>query len=61
MLQAVTDAKTMLTEINLFDAVDVAKGPIAIIKLPFRMKPAYHGSWQDVSLIKPSGLVGKGS
>ena len=61
VLQALTDAKTMLTEVNLFEATNVAKGPVAVIKLPFRMKPAYHGSWQDASLIKPSGLVGKGA
>ena len=57
IVQAATDAQTNLTELNLFEATDIAKGPIATIKLPFHMKPAYHGSWADGSVVKPSGLV----
>ena len=55
--QAATNSQTMLTELNLFEATNVAKGPIATVKLPLRLKPAYHGSWADAKLIKPSGLV----
>ena len=57
IVQAATDAQTNLTELNLFEATNIAKGPIAAIKLPFHMKPAYHGSWADGSLVRPSGLV----
>jgi len=53
ILQAATDSRTMLTELNLFEATNIAKGPIATVKLPFRMKPALHGSWADGSLVKP--------
>jgi carotenoid cleavage dioxygenase len=56
IIQAATDATTMLTELNLFEATAIAQGPIATIRLPFRMKPAYHGSWADSALIKPTGL-----
>ena len=59
IIQAATDSTTMLTELNLFEATDIAKGPIATIKLPFRMKPAYHGSWADGALVRPSGLVAR--
>jgi carotenoid cleavage dioxygenase len=57
IVQAATDANTLLTELNLFDATEIAKGPIATIKLPVHLKPAYHGSWADGALVKPSGLV----
>ena len=57
IVQAATDSTSMLTLLNLFEATEIAKGPIAMVKLPFRMKPAYHGSWADGALVKPSGLV----
>jgi len=57
IVQAATDGATSLTELNLFDATSIAKGPIATVKLPVHLKPAYHGSWADGSLVKPSGLV----
>lgn len=56
IIQAATNAVSMLTEVNLFEATAIANGPIATIKLPLRLKPAFHGSWADGSLIKPSGL-----
>jgi carotenoid cleavage dioxygenase len=52
ILQAATDGRTMLTELNLFEATSIAKGPIATVKLPLRLKPAYHGSWADGALVK---------
>ena len=55
--QAATDSETLLTELNLFVATDIASGPIATVKAPLHLKPAYHGSWFDGSLIQPSGLV----
>ena len=57
IVQAATNSETMLTEVNLFEATAIARGPIAVVKLPLRLKPPYHGSWADASRIKPSGLV----
>ncbi len=45
IVQALTNGTTMLTELNVFVATDIARGPIATAKLPLRLKPAYHGSW----------------
>lgn len=52
--QAATDTETLLTELNLFDATDIAKGPIATVRTPLHMKPAYHGNWFDGALIRPA-------
>ena len=57
IVQAGTDSQTMLTLLNLFEATRVSAGPIATIRLPVRMKPAYHGAWVDASRIRPSGLL----
>ncbi len=57
IVQALTNGQTMLTEVNLFEATNIAKGAIATEELPLRLKPAYHGSWSDAALVKPSGLV----
>lgn len=56
IIQAATDTTTMLTELNLFEALAIAKGPIATIRLPFRMKPAIHTSWADGALVRSPGL-----
>jgi len=56
ILQALTNGETMLTELNVFEATRIARGPIATVKLPLRMKPAYHGSWAEAARVKPSGL-----
>lgn len=53
VIQACTNGETMLTELNLFEATNISKGPVATIKVPIRLKPAYHGSWADWTLIKP--------
>jgi carotenoid cleavage dioxygenase-like enzyme len=45
IVQALTNGQTMLTEVNLFEATRISRGPIATVKLPLRLKPAYHGSW----------------
>ena len=45
IVQAVTDGQAMLTNLNVFDATRIAKGPIATIRLPMRLKPAFHGTW----------------
>ena len=54
---AATDTETLLTELYLFDATAIAKGPIATVRTPVHLKPAYHGNWFDGALITPSGLV----
>lgn len=53
IIQAATDGTSMQTLVNLFEATNLSKGPIATIKMPVRLKPAYHGSWADGSKIKP--------
>jgi carotenoid cleavage dioxygenase len=57
VVQALTNSQTMLTELNLFEATEISKGPVATVKLPLRLKPAYHGSWSAASLLKPSDLT----
>ena len=57
IVQALTNGQSMLTEVNLFEATEIARGPIATVKLPLRLKPAYHGSWSDAAFIKPTGRV----
>jgi carotenoid cleavage dioxygenase-like enzyme len=49
--QAATDTDTTLTELNLFEATNIGKGPIATIRTPVHLKPAYHGNWFDVAEI----------
>lgn len=56
--QALTNADTQLTELNLFDATHIERGPIATVKMPLRMKPAYHGSWAESGRVKSSSLAG---
>lgn len=56
IIQALTNRRTMRTELNLFVATEIRTGPIATVKLPLRLTPAYHGSWSDARHVKPSGL-----
>lgn len=55
--QAVTDSQAMLTSVNIFDATRIAKGPIATIRLPMRLKPAFHGTWAEAPRVKRSPLT----
>lgn len=57
IVQALTNGDTLRTELNLFEATRIGKGPIATAKLPLRLKPAYHGSWASAALVQPSGLA----
>jgi len=59
ILQALTNGETLLTELNLFDATHIARGPLATVKLPLRLKPAYHGSWAEAARVKPANLTEK--
>lgn len=57
---AATDTDTLLTELLLFEATQLARGPIATIRTPVHMKPAYHGNWFDAAQIGASGPAARG-
>ncbi|MXP26602.1 lignostilbene alpha-beta-dioxygenase [Altererythrobacter indicus] len=38
---------TNYSDLCIFEAMDVAKGPIARIKLPLRLRQGLHGNWAD--------------
>jgi len=35
------------SELLLFEALEVAKGPIATIRIPIQMRFGLHGNWAD--------------
>jgi carotenoid cleavage dioxygenase-like enzyme len=39
------------SDLLLFDALDVAKGPIATIRIPVRLRFGLHGNWADAAEI----------
>jgi carotenoid cleavage dioxygenase-like enzyme len=39
------------SDLLIFDALDIAKGPIATVKIPIRLRFALHGNWADASAI----------
>jgi carotenoid cleavage dioxygenase-like enzyme len=59
-VQALTNGETMRTELNLFEATSITKGPLATVKLPLRLRPAYHGSWAESARVKSASLSGEG-
>ncbi|KAJ6009633.1 hypothetical protein N7522_004649 [Penicillium canescens] len=42
----------------LFDALDITKGPIAEIKLPFKLMDGLHGSWVDGKEVEAARKAG---
>ncbi|OZD06581.1 hypothetical protein CH275_10250 [Rhodococcus sp. 06-235-1A] len=52
LIQAATVSESR-TDILLFDAQDISRGPLATLKIPVRLKPLYHTSWSDVAEIVP--------
>jgi carotenoid cleavage dioxygenase-like enzyme len=40
--------ETRLTEMLVLDASSVDKGPLAVVKLPLRIPPGFHGIWLDL-------------
>jgi carotenoid cleavage dioxygenase len=60
IVQALTNGETNLTELNLFEATNIARGPLATVKLPLRLRPAYHGSWAESARVKPARLNAEG-
>jgi carotenoid cleavage dioxygenase len=51
LLTLVNRFETMLNELLLFDARDLAAGPIATIKLPVRLRNGIHGNWVPAHLM----------
>ncbi|KAK7709615.1 transcriptional regulatory protein rco1 [Botryosphaeria dothidea] len=39
-------------DVVILDALDVAKGPVAVIHLPFKLKLGLHGNWVDAREIR---------
>lgn len=37
----------MRNDVLLFDALEVAKGPVAVLKLPLRLRMGLHGNFVD--------------
>jgi carotenoid cleavage dioxygenase len=37
------------SELLLFDALEVARGPIATIQIPIRMRFGLHGNWAEAA------------
>lgn len=38
---------TMLSELHILDAENIAAGPVAKVKLPVRLRQGVHGHWVD--------------
>ncbi len=51
LLTYVWDRTTDRSSLAVFDALDVAKGPIAEVELPVRVPFGFHGYWLDESLL----------
>lgn len=46
------NAKTKVQELQVFDALDINKGPVARIKLPRRLPPGFHACWMKPSQVE---------
>lgn len=51
LVQLATRIQEMRTDVLLFDALHIEAGPLAVIRLPLRLRPGYHGCWADMSEI----------
>lgn len=45
------NAATEVQELQVFDALDISKGPVARIKLPRRVPPGFHACWMKASQV----------
>jgi carotenoid cleavage dioxygenase-like enzyme len=45
VVQLATRIDEMRTDVLLFEALRLADGPFATIRLPLRLRPGYHGNW----------------
>ncbi|KAH7205417.1 carotenoid oxygenase [Fusarium redolens] len=43
---------TMTTDFAILDTRCFENGPVAIVKLPFRIRPGFHGNWVDGNLLE---------
>lgn len=46
-------ADTMLSDLIVIDTADFTAGPIAVVALPFRVRPGTHGTWIDEADLVP--------
>lgn len=46
------NAKTKVQELQVFDALDINKGPVARIKLPRRLPPGFHACWMKPNQVE---------
>jgi hypothetical protein len=44
----------------MFDALRIADGPIATVKLPLRLRTGLHGNWHAAEDLSRKSLPGKG-
>jgi carotenoid cleavage dioxygenase len=51
IVQVATRIQEMRTDVLMFDAQRIDEGPFAIIRLPLRLRPGYHGSWAGLNEI----------
>ena len=47
----VDNVVTNLSQLVILDAQSIDKGPIARVKLPFRLRAGLHGNWFDRSAL----------
>ena len=45
LLVLVNRMKEMRSDLAILDARDIIKGPVALIKLPTRVRSTFHGMW----------------
>lgn len=45
------NAATEVQELQVFDALDISKGPVARVKLPRRVPPGFHACWMKASQV----------
>jgi hypothetical protein len=44
----------------MFDALRIAEGPVATVKLPLRLRTGLHGNWHTAGDLGRKSLPGKG-
>jgi len=47
----VDNVATNLSQLVILDAQAIDKGPIARVKLPFKLRAGLHGNWYDRSAL----------
>lgn len=45
IVQLATRIREMRTDVLMFEALRIEDGPFAMIRLPLRLRPGYHGNW----------------